>query len=72
MNEKDLRLKKDVAVAEAYAAYLFALVSRQRAKSTTPLGGHRDSGGSAPAITSLPQIKSPDQAYSRSEINPQS
>lgn len=60
MNEKNLRLEKDVAVAEAYAAYLFALISRQRAKSTTLVGKQRESGGSGSSTSCLPHIKSPD------------
>jgi hypothetical protein len=60
MNEKNLRLEKDVAVAEAYAAYLFALILRQRAKSTAPLGERRESGGSGPSTSCLPHIKAPD------------
>lgn len=60
MDEKNLRLEKDVAVAEAYAAYLFALISRQRAKSTASLGEQRESGGSGSSTSCLPHMQSPD------------
>lgn len=72
MNGKDRRLEKDVAVAEAYAAYLFALVSKQRAKSSTPSGEQRESGGLGPSTNYLPLVKSPDELRSFSEISSQS